>query len=44
MEEPVLISQPKVEEEKFIEPPAKSKFPWSRPRKTEVHNNLTYKM
>lgn len=36
----MLVAEPKVEEDKFVEPPAKQKFPWSRPRKTEVHHNI----
>lgn len=31
------IARPETEEDKFVEPPAKLKYPWSRPRKTEVY-------
>lgn len=33
---PTRIAKPVDDEDKFVELPAKLKFPWSRPAKTEV--------
>lgn len=40
---PVHLAKPVVEEDTFVEPPAKQKYPWSRPRKSEVIDEFDFR-